>query len=191
MQLSSLQKWNNRRRINRKYLAALFILYLIGLAWVIAFKCNVNRYLHVEANRTRDVWERLEYALKQPLFIGVKGCLQHGVCIELVALIFNFFGLIPLGMGLRYFYKPFRAALISVAMVTGVEVFQLLTGYGGFRLDDILVNSLGAFFGIWLYQKWILNTKPKSLNRVMRTLIWVAIPLDIFFIVNTILHFPG
>ena len=41
--------------------------------------------------------------------------------------------------------------LLSFAFVLGIEIFQLVSGFGAFDVDDIILNCLGAVMGYLIY----------------------------------------
>ena len=45
----------------------------------------------------------------------------------------------------------FILLLNAFIFVLGIEVFQLVTAFGAFDVDDILLNCLGAVIGYFLY----------------------------------------
>lgn len=62
---------------------------------------------------------------------------------------------LPLAIYLAYFFKPLRklwkTLAVSLLVILGIELFQLLSGRGSFDVDDIILNLLGsaAGYGIW------------------------------------------
>lgn len=46
--------------------------------------------------------------------------------------------------------------LVTLFLIIGVESFQLVSGFGKFDVDDILLNFMGAVLGITL--KWIFDS---------------------------------
>ena len=187
----SLKSPTDKEQINRSCIIILSTLYFIALVWVIVFKCNVNRELGVDRNRTRALWERLVDSVSRKPFGNLIYQIKNGKLTELLALIFNVVGFVPLGMVYRFFFNRARAYLFSFATALGVELFQLVSGYGGLRIEDLFEYMLGAIVGIILLEKVIPKIPPKRINQIARVLICIAIPFDLFFIINTIIHFPG
>ena len=188
----SLKSQTDKEQINGKCIMLLGILYFVALIWIIVFKCNFNESLFVTEQRAQTIWERLDFALAQPMFVASINAIKNGNNIaEIIAFFFNVFGLIPLGMSFGFFFKRSRAFLLSFATVCCIEVFQLISCYGGFRLDDIILNTFGTLLGVVLVERLIPKIKPYLINKIVRVLIYIAIPFDIFFIINTIIHFPG
>ncbi|WP_047373734.1 VanZ family protein [Exiguobacterium sp. ZOR0005] len=70
---------------------------------------------------------------------------------------YNFLLLIPLGIYLTSLYKlrPRRGLVLVILTTVVIELTQLvLTKFGfidrGFNVDDLLLNSLGGWFGLWI-----------------------------------------
>ena len=166
-------------------------LYFIVLIWIIIFKCNQNNYLYVDYNRSLTLLERLEYGFsKNPVSVVIFS-IETGYTVEIFALIFNFIGFIPVGVFLNYFCKKTNAYLFSFLICFSIETFQLFTGYGGPEPFDVIINFLGCFLGILLFEKFIIKINPNSINKLSKILIYIATPLALFCIINTVLNFPG
>ena len=187
----SLKSPTDKEQINRNCIIILSTLYFIALVWVIVFKCNVNEKLCIDQNRARTVWERLVFSVSVKPFGNLIYEIKNGKLIELLALIFNVVGFVPLGLVYRFFFNRARAYLFSFATALGIELFQLVSGYGGLKIEDLFEYLLGIIVGIILLEKIIPKIPPKIINKIARVLIHIAIPFDLFFIINTIIHFPG
>ena len=189
--VENLEYENSEMAAAKRYVRLLGFLYFIALIWVLVFKCNLNEFLYVAEQRTQTIWERLDFALSRPMFVESIHCIISGTCPEeIMAFFFNFFALIPFGMTFGFFFKGLRACFLSFITILCIEVFQLISCYGGLRLDDIVMNSLGAFVGVLIVKKLIVRMDPKQICKIARTLIYFSVPLDVFFVVNTIIHFP-
>jgi glycopeptide antibiotics resistance protein len=71
----------------------------------------------------------------------------------------NFVMLLPLGIYLPLLYQKFRklpgffaVLLISFFVSVGIEVLQLATNYRSTDVDDVILNTLGACAGFFIYQ---------------------------------------
>lgn len=187
----SVKNANLNEQVNKKRIALLGVLYFIALIWIVVFKCNFNDSLNLEVNRARTIVERIKHGFSYSLFQLSYLKITDGEFLELFISIFNLFGFIPLGIVSGFFYKIPRAFLSSVAVVAGIEIFQLFTGYGGFEPTDVIVNTAGALIGIILCKALVPKIVPARINKIASSLLWLAIPFDVFCIVNTIIHFPG
>ena len=85
----------------------------------------------------------------------------------------NFVMLLPLGIYLPLLYKKFRRAsgffaviLISFFVSVGIELLQLATSYRSTDVDDVILNTLGACVGFFIYQliKVVVTGGRKNVN---------------------------
>ena len=181
---------NNDNKINNKWIAILFALYIIALIWVIIFKCNNIEALHIDFNKAMTIKERLAFKIV-PFQYTLKAVFIDGVFIEIIALIFNIVCFLPAGLLLRCFFKRKYVILIGVGISFGFEVFQLFSTWGGPDISDIVLNVIGVLSGMLLYDFLSPRLKSKAINLTALIFIVIAIPLDIFAIVNSVIHFPG
>lgn len=181
---------NNDGKINKKWIAALFALYMIALIWVIIFKCNNNDILHISRNKAMTIVERLQYK-GIPFLYTLKAIFVHGSLTETLALIFNIVCFLPMGLLLRCYLNRKYVMLIGIGITFGFEIFQLFSCWGGFDISDATLNILGVYLGIVLYDWLFPRIKSKIINAIALCSIAVAIPLDIFAIINSVIYFPG
>jgi glycopeptide antibiotics resistance protein len=71
----------------------------------------------------------------------------------------NFIMLFPLGIYLPLLYRKLRKAsgffvvlLISFLVSVGIELLQLATNYRSTDIDDVILNTMGACLGFFIYQ---------------------------------------
>ena len=87
-------------------------------------------------------------------------CKSYSVRLEVINNIWLF---VPLGAGLYALTPKRRALWIPVALTSGIELTQYLTGLGLMQADDILGNTLGAVGGFLLADRlcsiriWLKN----------------------------------
>ena len=153
--------------ISKKHMRILFVIYLLILLRVIVFKYPLAQMREIAASWKREVfWEGLGSANFE-LFKTIKLYIRHwdnkGIN-SFGNLIGNIVAFIPLGYMLPRICKASRHFIICMVqvffLVLGIELFQLLSAFGVFDVDDILLNCLGAlagylFFKIedYIYQK--------------------------------------
>ena len=181
---------NNDNKINKKWITALFVLYIIALIWVIIFKCNNVESLHIDINKAMTIKERLAYKIV-PFQYTFNSIFVEGSFLEAIALIFNIVCFLPTGLLLSCFLKRKYVMLIGFGISFGFEVFQLFSAWGGPDMSDIVLNVIGVLCGILLYDFLIKRLKSKVINLLALIFIGIAIPFDVFAIVNSIIHFPG
>lgn len=144
--------------ISKKQMKTLFILYLIILLKVIVFKYPVYQLKEIASSWSRDViWEGLNKANFE-FFRTIKLYTRYWDYKEINSfanLIGNVLAFIPLCYMLPRVCRPaknfFLCMFFSFLFILGIELFQLLSAFGIFDVDDILLNMLGAFIGYLLY----------------------------------------
>lgn len=75
-------------------------------------------------------------------------------------LIGNVLLFIPMPFFIRYFFKIellVRHLIIAALISVGIESIQYIFLLGVTDIDDVLLNTLGAFIGVKLYRKLIIN----------------------------------
>lgn len=174
--------------INRKRLNLLLVIYSILIIWVLLFKANIPRFIHIERDLAIPFRERLTVALVpfQKLILKIK----EGGSIEPLLFVLNFFLLIPLGILLPFYMQKKSAAAAIVVFSVGVEFAQLFTCLGGLEITDILMNSLGGFAGIWIYTRFRPGIKDETVNKVCLWINCICAPLAIYALINTALALP-
>ena len=177
------------QKIQEKMLV-LGILYFIIVIWVFVFKCNMNSVLHLEWNRSMTLPERLKWGLSKKPIEHVIASIKRGGKLELLTVIFNVIGFIPCGIFFRHFIKKRNALLSSLTLSIAIEIFQLVTCIGGFEPTDIILNTLGGFVGIILYEKLFHKISLVPLNATITVLICLLLPFDVFIIIKTANNWP-
>ena len=180
---------NRKNTVNRKWIITLFALYIVALIWIIIFKCNNNSILHIEFNKSMTLLERIKYK-GIPFKYTFNAVFVRGSLLETLALVLNVVCFLPMGL-LRCFLKRKWVMLIGTSISFSFEIFQLFSCWGGIDISDFILNAIGVYLGILLCD-FILNTqKGKYLNLLVLLCIALAIPLDAYAIINSVINFPG
>jgi glycopeptide antibiotics resistance protein len=152
------------------------------------FKANIPRFVHIERNLAIAFEERLTAALVP--FRKLIQTIEKGSIIEPILFVLNFILLIPLGILLPFYLPKKRALAAIVAFPVGVELVQLFTGLGGLETTDIIMNSLGGLFGIWIYFRFRPRIEDKTVNKVCLWVSCISAPLTVYALINTVLALP-
>lgn len=154
--------------IEKKYMRILFLLYLLMILRFIVFKYPIVQLRDIALTWSRDViWEGL-YKANFEFFRTIKLYTKYWSYKEINSfanLIGNILAFIPLSYMLPRVYKPAKKFMIcmflSFLVVLGIELFQLLTAFGVFDVDDIILNMSGALIGYlcYLLMRTIFNKK--------------------------------
>lgn len=144
--------------IKKKQMKILFILYLIIILKVIVFKYPVDQLEEIASSWSKDVfWEGL-YKANFEFFRTIKLYIRYWDYKKINSfanLIGNILAFIPLSYMLPRVCRPARNFLIcmflSFLFISGIELFQLISAFGVFDVDDILLNMIGALIGYLIY----------------------------------------
>ncbi len=135
---------------------AIFILYLLILIRLIVFKYPFEQMQTIVSSWSREmIWQGMHTA-NFTLFRTIRMYIQYADRLNSFEnLAGNVVALVPFGFFLPQVIrsgKSFGVLLLNVLVfVAGIEVFQLLSAFGAFDVDDILLNCLGAVIGWVLY----------------------------------------
>uniref|UniRef100_UPI00403FACD8 VanZ family protein n=1 Tax=unclassified Geobacillus TaxID=2642459 RepID=UPI00403FACD8 len=88
--------------------------------------------------------------------------------IFIINIISNIFMFIPLGIVALLFIKNKLFNYLQVFLYTSlfIELIQFIFKRGIFDIDDIILNTIGGFIGVYLTQKFLLKTKNQSKNQL-------------------------
>ena len=144
--------------IKRKYMKWLFVLYLLILLKVIVFKYPPAQLRAIADTWSRDVFLEGLSGANFTLFRTIKMYIRHWDMRGINSfgnLIGNVVAFIPLGYFLPRLFQPMRnvfaCLLASLLFILGIELFQLVSAFGVFDVDDILLNGLGALVGFGIF----------------------------------------
>lgn len=140
----------------QKRIKIFFLIYILILVKLIVFKYPYERLVDIAASWSSDViFEGLGSANFVPLktikmYIKYSDRLNSFENLAGNILAFVPFGMMfPLiSMRLRRFAVVFINGLV---LVLGIEVFQLISAFGAFDVDDVILNSLGIVLGYVIY----------------------------------------
>ncbi len=186
--LKPLKKY---RDLSKLYLGVTFTLFILILLWIVVFKANIPiTPVRIAITKAMTIPERFElgnYPFKN-LFVDAEG---HFVS-RLREHFLNILVFLPFGFLLPFFIKKRKALITSIVFIVftiGFEMFQLLTGLGGFDVTDLMTNTLGGFFGLWLYKVAFSKMPDHVINRISFIVNIIFVPVAVFAIINTVNHF--
>lgn len=153
--------------LSQKSIKILFFAYMILLLKVIVFKIPLWRMQEISRTWTKEViWEGMGSA-NFVLFKTIKMYWKYrGRGLNSFQnLVGNVVAFIPLGYFLPRMCRIAQNVIICMLnvflFVLCIELFQLLSAFGAFDVDDILLNCVGAFMGYICYvffrKKWKRN----------------------------------
>jgi glycopeptide antibiotics resistance protein len=162
---------------------SLFFIYLVVLFWIIVLKMSV-RFTYMGQQRSMNL---IPY--NQPLMLDGKADLGE---IILNALVF-----LPMGVYVAILFKKWsviKSILFFSLSSLVLESIQYITALGAFDITDIINNSLGGTFGLYLFkilEKLIGNSQKaqKIVNIVALLATTAFISLFLYLKVNKLLMF--
>lgn len=142
------------KNLVRKIGIVLFLFYIVLLIYFLFFSEGYGRLGYAER----------EYSYNFHLFQEIRRFWvyrdQLGTFAVVTNLLGNVVGFVPFGFILPVIFNNARNGLLIVisgfTLSLCVETIQLVTKVGSFDVDDLLLNTLGAFIGYLLF--WICNT---------------------------------
>lgn len=127
-----------------------FILYITLLLWLVLFKFSLD---------LGGVFEEQIRTINLIPFVDITtsllGTIENG-------LIFVPFGLL-LGVNFKHF-SPQKMLTIMFCFSLGVEITQYVFGIGITDITDVIMNTAGGLFGLWLYRLGERHMKSKQLD---------------------------
>lgn len=150
----------------KRILWAVFFCYFLILLKVIVFKYPYARLVEIASSWEKGVILEGLGTANFTLFKTIKMYIRYwGKLNSFENLVGNVVSFIPLGFLLpflqeesRHFWVLFLNAFI---LVCAIEVFQLVTAFGAFDVDDILLNCIGAMTGYLMFAFFRYKGKTK------------------------------
>lgn len=140
-----------------RILRAVFVLYFLVLLKVIVFKYPYEQLVEITKTWEKGViLEGLDTA-NFTLFKTIRMYIRYwGRLNSFENLFGNVLCFVPFGFLLPFLHEDSRhwwVLLINAFMlVCAIEIFQLITAFGAFDVDDILLNCAGSMLGFFLFR---------------------------------------
>lgn len=168
---------------------SIFTIYLLLVAWVVFFKCNLIDVVYGYKELSKmTILERLlneinpiGWYIDPPIATEVPNYLRDDIL--------NVVLFIPFGGYLSHFIKEkkiLKIVLIALSVSIFIEVFQLFTMLGAASSKDLITNSLGAFIGALIYKKIYLDSRIKVFNICSIIVLIIMIPIFLYALITTI-----
>ena len=127
------------------------VVYALLLIWAIVFKFSAISAINI--NSTLPLGRRIlnglcffDFFLSSNPWRLVRGLL--------IAML-NVLLFLPWGIYASFFYDPKRAVTFACVFALLVECIQLFARFGVFSFEDVALNTLGAFLGVLIFEKYI------------------------------------
>ncbi len=185
-----LKIYRKNTEINRVFLSATLINFLIIVCWIIIFKVNRLWVPEIkEFSRALSIKQRIGKNII-PGYSVLNSLRNNGFSFSSDHFL-NVLVFLPYGILLPFFFKKkkyFYTILTIIGSTLFFELFQLFTYIGYFDTSDFITNILGGCLGILLYKYVFLKVKGNVINIISSTITLVASPISVYAIVNTIIH---
>lgn len=140
----------------QKRIKIFFLIYILILVKLIVFKYPYERLLYIASSWSSDViFEGLGNANFVPLKT-IKMYIKYSDRLNSFEnLAGNILAFVPFGMMLPLIGTHLRRFAIvffnGIVFVLGIEMFQLVSAFGAFDVDDVILNCLGVVLGYVIY----------------------------------------
>ncbi len=164
-------------------------IYWLLLIWAIIFKFSAVSVIHINpqmtlADRFFNGFHFFDFLVESNRWLQIRGCLVT---------VLNVLLFMPWGIYASFFWDKKRTVFSAFAFSLLVECTQLFANFGVFSLEDIILNTIGAFLGVLIYQKYICRLSQPTTQKINQWTIRIGGTLSVFAYINVIvamiLHF--
>ncbi len=175
-------------RAQKNYASLLFALCLIVLIWGIIFKFNINSLLSIEKNRSFPLWERFLGGLIP--FRSLLHALDPVNWWQIGIFLLNILCFIPVGMLLPFIMGRKKGLLFLFLFPVALELFQLFSGFGILDTTDLITNFAGGYIGCRIYDLLYPRLSERAINTMLFSLLFPALGVSVFAVIQTVVYFP-
>ena len=173
-----------QRRPNEGTKTLLFAtgIYVLLLIWAIVFKFSFISKIYINSpmslgERFLNGFRLFDFFLESDSWRLIRG---------LLIAILNILVFVPWGIYASFFYEKGRAIGFACEFSCMVECIQLFASFGVFSFEDITLNTLGAFFGVLLYEKYVCRIPKNTVQKINQGFVLIGIPFFAVAYVNII-----
>ena len=157
-------------------------IYVLLLIWAIVFKFSAISEINMNSAMSLDErffngFRFFDFFLESDHWRLVRG---------LLIAILNILLFMPWGIYASFFYDKKRAVGFACAFSSMVECIQLFARFGVFSFEDILLNTLGALFGVLLFQKYINRISENTTQRINHWTVRIGAPFTAIAYLNVV-----
>lgn len=102
----------------------------------------------------------------------------------LLIAILNILVFIPWGIYASFFYGRKKAVGFACAFSCVVECIQLFARFGVFSFEDMFLNTLGAFLGVLLFEKYICRLSQSTAQKINQWVVRIGAPFAVIAYAN-------
>ena len=67
-----------------------------------------------------------------------------------------------------------------------IECIQLFASFGVFSFEDLALNTLGAYLGVLLFERFVCYLSPTNTQTILRWTVRIGVPITAIAYVNVI-----
>ena len=157
-------------------------IYVLLLIWAIVFKFSAISEINM--NPTMSLGDRFLRGFRFFDFFLEKNTwrLLRGLLIAIL----NILLFCPWGIYASFFYDKKRTVGFACAFSSMVECIQLFARFGVFSFEDMLLNTLGALFGVLLFQKYVNRISENATQKINFWTVCIGAPFTVIAYLNVV-----
>lgn len=155
--------------------------YVLLLIWAIVFKFSFISEINI--NSSMSLGERFFNGFR--LFDFFLESNPWRLIRGLLIAILNILVFVPWGIYASFFYEKGRAIGFACVFSCMVECIQLFASFGVFSFEDITLNTLGAFLGVLLYEKYVCRISQPTTQKINQWTVRIGGPISVVAYLNT------
>ena len=173
-----------QRRPNEGTKTLLFAtgIYVLLLIWAIVFKFSFISQINISSpmslgERFLNGFDFFTYLFDSHSWRRLRGT---------IVAILNILIFMPWGIYVSFFYEKKRAIGFACAFSGLVECIQLFASFGVFSFEDVVLNTLGAFLGVLLYEKYICRISQPTTQKINQWTVRIGAPISVAAYLSTV-----
>ena len=155
--------------------------YVLLLIWAIVFKFSFISKINI--NSSMSLGERFFNGFR--LFDFFLESNPWRLIRGLLIAILNILVFVPWGIYASFFYGRKRAIGFACVFSCMVECIQLFASFGVFSFEDITLNTLGAFLGVLLYEKYVCRISQPTTQKINQWTVRIGGTISVVAYLNT------
>jgi len=173
-----------QRRPNEGTKTLLFAtgIYVLLLIWAIVFKFSFISQINISSPMSLGERFLNGFSFFEFFFETNSWRLIRGFLIAVL----NILVFMPWGIYASFFYGRKRAVGFACVFSCMVECIQLFASFGVFSFEDVVLNTLGAFLGVLLYEKYICRISQPTTQKINQWTVRIGAPISVAAYLSTV-----
>ena len=157
-------------------------IYVLLLIWSIVFKFSFISQIYINFSKSLGELFLNGFIFFDYLYESNPWLVLRGSLIALL----NILLFMPWGIYASFFYDKKRTVGFACAFSVLVECVQLFARFGVFSFEDIMLNTLGAFLGVLVFDKYICHLSENTTQKVNGWVVRIGSPFAVLAYINVI-----